>query len=147
HQSDNPTVLLQLVVHQSSQRKVRLAAVAVARVFWDKLKEKARSVFDAVEEVAEGKLGIAGLIAAYESEPAPWTPSPPDVEAKAWSSNILSWVNDTCGGHNDPRVRGTIRHIFGNPFEPVSTPPAWPSTVVELAQSVYDGQDGRVILA
>ena len=34
-----------------------------------------------------------------------------------------------------------LRHIMGNPFRPCPTPPSWPSTVVQLAESLYDGQD------
>jgi hypothetical protein len=34
-----------------------------------------------------------------------------------------------------------LRHIFGNPFRPYPSPPSWPSTVVQLAESLYAGQD------
>jgi hypothetical protein len=34
-----------------------------------------------------------------------------------------------------------LRHIIGNPFRPYPAPPSWPSTVVQLAESLYDGQD------
>jgi hypothetical protein len=34
-----------------------------------------------------------------------------------------------------------IRHIFDNPFRPYQSPPSWPSTVVQLAESLYAGQD------
>jgi hypothetical protein len=33
-----------------------------------------------------------------------------------------------------------VRHIFGNPFRPYPAPPSWPSTVVQLAESLYAGQ-------
>jgi hypothetical protein len=35
----------------------------------------------------------------------------------------------------------TLRHIFGNPFRPYPAPVTWPSTVVQLAESLYNGQD------
>ena len=39
-----------------------------------------------------------------------------------------------------------LRHIVGNPFRPYPVPAFWPSTVVELAQAVYDGHgDHRVL--
>jgi hypothetical protein len=34
-----------------------------------------------------------------------------------------------------------LRHIIGNPFRPYPAPPLWPSTVVQLAESLYAGQD------
>src|SRR5262249_32013865 len=34
-----------------------------------------------------------------------------------------------------------VRHIVGNPFRPYPAPLSWPSTVVQLAESLYDGQD------
>jgi hypothetical protein len=36
---------------------------------------------------------------------------------------------------------GLFRHIMGNPFRPYPAPPSWPSTVVQLAESLYAGQD------
>lgn len=40
-----------------------------------------------------------------------------------------------------------VRHMFGIPFKPYPAPESWPSTVVELAQALYDGHDNRLILA
>jgi hypothetical protein len=34
-----------------------------------------------------------------------------------------------------------LRHIFGNPFRPYNAPAHLPSTVVQLAQALYNGQD------
>src|SRR5262249_32120768 len=34
-----------------------------------------------------------------------------------------------------------LRHIIGNPFRPYPAPPSWPSSVVQLAESLYNGQD------
>jgi hypothetical protein len=34
-----------------------------------------------------------------------------------------------------------VRHIAGNPFRPHPTPPAWPANIVQLAESLYNGQD------
>lgn len=40
-----------------------------------------------------------------------------------------------------------LRHIFGNPFGPYPAPACWPLGVVELARSLYEGGNNRVILA
>jgi hypothetical protein len=33
-----------------------------------------------------------------------------------------------------------LRHFIGNPFRPYPSPPSWPSSVIELAQALYDRQ-------
>jgi hypothetical protein len=48
---------------------------------------------------------------------------------------------------NRLKVSDLFRHIIGNPFRPYTAPAAWPSTVIDLAQSLYDGNDNRLILA
>jgi hypothetical protein len=40
-----------------------------------------------------------------------------------------------------------VRHIFGNPFRPYSPPRDWPVNVLDLANSLYTGQDCAPILA
>jgi hypothetical protein len=45
------------------------------------------------------------------------------------------WYSEVVGQCN------LVRHIFGNPFRPYPSPPSWPSTVVQLAESLYGGQD------
>jgi hypothetical protein len=40
-----------------------------------------------------------------------------------------------------------FRHLVGNPFRPYPAPAAWPQTVVQLAQALYDGQDCRLPLS
>jgi hypothetical protein len=39
-----------------------------------------------------------------------------------------------------------LRHIIGNPFRPYPAPPSWPSIVVQLAESLYAGQDRALAL-
>lgn len=63
-------------------------------------------------------------------------------------------ASEVCGGLvNGLRENGTptdperttqaniLRHIIGNPFKPYPAPATWPSTVVQLAQALYEGQD------
>jgi hypothetical protein len=40
-----------------------------------------------------------------------------------------------------------LRHIRGNPFKPYPAPASWPSTVMQLASSLYDGHDCRLPLS
>jgi hypothetical protein len=39
------------------------------------------------------------------------------------------------------KVAALLLHIIGNPFRPYRAPRSWPSTVVQLAASLYAGQD------
>jgi hypothetical protein len=39
------------------------------------------------------------------------------------------------------KISDLLRHIIGNPFRPYPAPASWPSTVVQLAESLYAGQD------
>src|SRR5262249_46994647 len=40
-----------------------------------------------------------------------------------------------------------VRHIFGNPFRPYHVPVQWPLTLVQLADSLYQGQECRLPLS
>jgi hypothetical protein len=41
-------------------------------------------------------------------------------------------------------VRAVHRHIMGNPFKPYPAPLSWPTTVVQLADALYNGHDCRL---
>jgi hypothetical protein len=40
-----------------------------------------------------------------------------------------------------------LRHIMGNPYKPYPAPASWPSAVVQLATSLYEGQQCRLPLS
>jgi hypothetical protein len=39
-----------------------------------------------------------------------------------------------------------LHHIIGNPFRPYPAPPSWPSSVVKLAEAVYNGAEAGFAL-
>src|SRR5262249_41123961 len=41
---------------------------------------------------------------------------------------------------------GLLCHIIGDPFHPVALPSSWPATVLQLAESVYQGQPAHFAL-
>jgi hypothetical protein len=50
--------------------------------------------------------------------------------------------NYAAGAANEQKAQAALlRHIIGNPFRPYPAPPSWPPTVVQLAESLYAGQD------
>jgi hypothetical protein len=53
------------------------------------------------------------------------------------ASVLRSWGSDLAV----PSQASIFRHIIGNPFRPYPAPPSWPSTVMQLAESLYAGQD------
>jgi hypothetical protein len=57
------------------------------------------------------------------------------AEERTGETDVL---NNTDSAKEQLRV---VREIFGNPFRPYPAPPSWPSTVVQLAESLYAGQD------
>jgi hypothetical protein len=48
---------------------------------------------------------------------------------------------DAAKGIEEAIQCGLLRHIFGNPFRPYPAPASWPSTIVQLAVALYNGQD------
>jgi hypothetical protein len=60
-----------------------------------------------------------------------------------WHNN--PWHNgtnwDATGSVERTAQARLLRHIIGNPFKAYSAPAAWPSTVVQLATALYNGQD------
>jgi hypothetical protein len=40
-----------------------------------------------------------------------------------------------------------LRHIMGNPVRLYAAPASWPSTIVEVARSLYNGTDCRLPLS
>jgi hypothetical protein len=54
---------------------------------------------------------------------------------------VAQWPESILLASEKPQIAEMIRHVAGNPFHPYQAPPSWPSTVVQLAESLYDGQD------
>jgi hypothetical protein len=63
------------------------------------------------------------------------------VAASEKSREAVSSERKTCPEDEEKVQADLLRHIFGNPFRPYTAPPSWPSTVVQLAESLYGGQD------
>ncbi|OAI47667.1 hypothetical protein AYO44_09215 [Planctomycetaceae bacterium SCGC AG-212-F19] len=50
-------------------------------------------------------------------------------------------------GTEEKKQAAILRHIIGHPFRHYLVPASWPVAAVELAQALYDGTGGRLILA
>jgi hypothetical protein len=45
------------------------------------------------------------------------------------------------------KIPKLLRHIIGNPFQPVRLPDSWPLAAIELSQALYAGVENHLILA
>jgi len=122
---------------------------AVAIVEWDADGFVATSDFEAAREAA--RKGAERLYAALYQSPDTvetidryyagvsvqrlFDPEPLDSAANA------VWLAASMEQDRSVAAAQFLRHIMGNPFRPYPAPPSWPSTVVQLAESLYAGQD------
>jgi hypothetical protein len=66
------------------------------------------------------------------------------------SSEARQYWTAACEGARTKECREqltVLRHIIGNPFRPYPASASWPSTVVQLAESLYNGVDCRLLLS
>ena len=76
-------------------------------------------------DVARDVVRTAGLVAARMA----WSDAATDDEARANAAAV--WA----------QIASLLRHIVGNPFRSNGPPAFWPSTVTQLADALYSGQD------
>jgi hypothetical protein len=63
-----------------------------------------------------------------------------------WKPHLLArW--DKQGNEVRRGLTELLRHIIGNPFHMYPVPSPWPSVIVELAESLYQGEDCRLPLS
>jgi hypothetical protein len=139
--STDPPAMLATVRSQASGRKLRLFAVACARLQWGAfLKERSRGLLDLAERQADGQASRSELDEAARwghCEGLIWALRPDAAEA---ASSWASWPDLT------EQARADLwRELFGNPFRHLAIEPSWlrwnAGTVPKLAQAIY--QDRR----
>jgi hypothetical protein len=154
-----------------SDRKLRLFGCACVRGVWEHLPDDAlRCAIETCERFADGAATLnelnrareaveklpggngdiivdhSGIAVAALCEPQPWFPMGEGghagisaVAAEARFDENTPW--DVARAKAKQDHCELLRHIVGNPFRPYPAPPSWPSTVVQLAESLYAGQD------
>jgi hypothetical protein len=154
--SENPiSMLFHLLPHRKKRtnRKLRLFACAWCRHSADHHDLAFREAVEMAEQFADGMARRESLIGAWERMAT--------TRIKAAAANPDAWraayeairritegpVADEKQAKEKRLLLLLLRDVFGNPFKPYPAPPSWPSTVIGLAESLYDGHDCRLPLS
>jgi hypothetical protein len=147
----DPQPMLAFLRGKASDRKLRLFAVACARAVWDLLEdERCRHAVAVGERYADRQATEAELRAASETAWQAVDSCPAEANYAAQSTVETSPYDGAVDGarhaaQDDMPLKdqcALLRDIFGNPFRPAHTDPAWlawnDGTVVKVAQGIYD---------
>ncbi len=162
----NPQDMLVLLRRKASNRKLRLFACACCRRVWHLLTdEPGRRAVEVTERHADGiaprqelaaaflearqgtvaracARGYAGAAAREVARMAGWsigwfTPTSISGRVATWDAE-----REALKSNEEAAQAELLRDIFGNPFRPVATDPAWQAaTVLALAQAAYDERE------
>jgi hypothetical protein len=146
----DPKPMLEFLPRKVSSRKLRLFACACWRRVQSLLSEEGRRAIDVAERYADGLATQEDLAVAEGEE----MDAADERESCATGCAVSRFaVQDALGASDKAsqaslcqvaefRVQADIlRHLIGNPFRPYPAPDHWPSSVVQLAESLYNGQD------
>lgn len=133
----DPSRMLGFLRGRASDRQLRLFVVAGFRLSPSD-SERVRALFDVAARFADGEVGLAELRKSWGAPASP--------EHLPWPERPFEWAAGFAGSSRDnnpgyppaARLVPIVRDIFGNPFRPAATDPAWLTpTVVQLAQGIY----------
>jgi hypothetical protein len=134
---------------KSSDRKLRLFAVACSRRMWGWMDALGRAAVDVAENLADGLAGpeemrAARLACQGAGGRAAWyaaATSPAIAARNAARSAQAGAASALLGSEADELLAQAklVREIFGNRFRRLSVDPSWLTPgVVKLAQAIYD---------
>jgi hypothetical protein len=165
---DDPQTMLNYWGTNATNRKLRLFGCACCRRAWDLIEDP--RLWEAIEtlervadrtvkdkervrvsrislEIAQGspnqRHALVGweLFAISRRVIRPAVDRPGEDVAGAFAPSAQRKLLFKEKRRERQRQTVVLRHIFGNPFRPYPAPPSWPATVVQLAESLYAGQD------
>ena len=164
----DPRPMLEFLRGRVSERKLRLFAVACARLIWDRIpKGVAREAVEAAERCADGvpweaelsqycramyrmpvdhgqRTGENWFSTHTEDERAVYFTALKTTAAGCGLANIPTGIGWSEGAKlTGSRQPDLIRDIFGNPFRPTVVDPLWLTwnngTIPAVARAIYDG--------
>jgi hypothetical protein len=124
--SENTAAMMIFLGKRLSHRKRELFFCGVLRLFWEYLSDDSyRRYCEVKERFLDGRATKKEMEEANQatSDKTAWTPA-------------FSELDDVA-----KRETALLRHISGNPFSPCTVTVSSPSTVMKLAEALYDGQD------
>jgi hypothetical protein len=146
-----PGRMLELLRDTASDRNLRLFACACCRQEWHLIvDERSRKAVGVAERYTDGLTSRPELDAMREAAWDVWKVAETDA------ARIVAWHAEEAVAGNIAKAATRIarrediawavqssllRDIFGNPFRPYPKPPSWSSTVVQLAESLYQGNN------
>jgi hypothetical protein len=138
---DEPEAMLEFLRSKASNRKLRLFACGCWRQRWDLIPDQRNrkaietSELYADEEVSKGRLHEAWQRAVDETRVV--------TLFNSYEAALATCIHTGAKGDDEESNFQCIllRHIIGNHFRPYPAPDHWPSTVVQLAHALYNGQD------
>jgi hypothetical protein len=157
----DPQKMLEYLRGKASDRKLRLFAVACCRNIWHLMTdERSRNSVEVAEGFADGKVSEAEMEqAASRALLVLESTNTSASRAARWSTiykpaslcgcmktalvrNLRGQILHEAAILPDADQAAILRHIFGNPFRPVSVDPAWLAwkggTIPKLAEAIYD---------
>ncbi|MBL8796371.1 MAG: hypothetical protein JNM56_20905 [Planctomycetia bacterium] len=148
--SNDLTAMVDFLGDRLSDRKYRLFACACCRQVWTLITDpRCRQAVETAERFADGQALKSELSAARLAASAAQA-AVADLEiaarnahwAAAWAATASSKIAAWAAHKNTERAEhpALLREIAGNPFQPLPPRRSWSSTILMLAESLYDGE-------
>jgi hypothetical protein len=160
-----PEKMLLFLRFKASDRKLRLFASGCCRRIWYILPKSGQRAVENAERYADSLIGHdeitstlnayplfhrVGLIGGYSAirANAIWSAPRELLERKLCASDVAYSAAIASARDDEHKTQcSLLRHIVGNPFQPVPGPTSWPSTATALAKFLYNGDDCHYALA
>ena len=154
----DPAPMLAFLQGKTTDLRMRLfASACVRRHVWHLLDVRGHNAVNLAVKQADGTASEAEMhIAAVDMANAFHSTHEKTAKAATKAASMTLWytadvvriarhVRDAVTEPDRTAARtdqvALVRHIIGNPFHPYPAPSSWPTSIVQLADALYNGQD------